>query len=157
MGGKANDKSRKKAANENQGIKGSNIIIHSPNMKVNITTGLLPSYMKLSIMTSLITAIHHAHDYSDTLTIYCSDGAAAGSSPEPDQDPELIVETSGVREVRWCCLEGSPSGASGGWDLSIGAAVVATRGAQRGFTVRGLMVPCEVVGGTEVGGTGAEV
>ena len=131
-------------------------------MKVNITAGLLPSYMKLHIMTSAITAIHHAHDYSDTLTVYCSDGAAAGSSPEPDPDPELIVETSGLRETRWRCLEGSPSGAGGGWDLSIGAAGVATRedhaaGALRGFTVRGLRVPCEVVGGTEAGGTGAEV
>ena len=113
--------------------------------------------MKLRIMTSAITAIHHAHDYNDTLTVYCSDGAAAGSSPEPDPDPELIVETSGGREVRWRCLEGSPSGAGGGWDLSIGAAGVATRedhaaGALRGFTVKGLTVPCEVVVGTEVGG-----
>ena len=119
-------------------------------MKVNITAGLLPSYMKLHIMTRAITAIHHAHDYNDTLTVYCSIGAAAGSSPEPDPDPELIVETSGGREVRWCCLEGSPSGAGGGWDLSIGAAGVATRedhaaGALRGFTVKGLTVPCEVV------------
>ena len=89
--------------------------------------GLLPSYMKLRIMTSAITAIHHAHDYHDTLTIYCSDGAAVGSSPEPDLDPELVVETSGGREVRWRCLEGSPTGAGGGWDLSIGAAGVATR------------------------------
>ena len=118
--------------------------------------GLLPSYMKLCIMTSAITAIHHAHDYHDTLTIYYSDGAA-GSSPEPDPDPELIVEISGGREVRWRCLEGSPSGAGGGWDLSIGAAGVATRedhaaGALRGFTVKGLTVPCEVVVGTEVGG-----
>ena len=127
-------------------------------MKVNITTGLLPSYMKLRIMTSAITAIHHAHDYNDTLTVYCSDGAAAGSSPEPDPDPELIVETSGLRETRWRCLEGSPSGAGGGWDLSIGAAGVATReahaaGALRGVTVRGLTVPCEVTGGTEAEGT----
>ena len=126
-------------------------------MKINIAMGLLPSYMKLRIMTSAITAIHHAHDYHDTLTIYCSDGAAAGSSPEPDPDPELIVETSGGREVRWRCLEGSPSGAGGGWDLSIGAAGVATRedhaaGALQGFTVKGLTVPCEVVIGTEVGG-----
>ena len=80
-------------------------------MKINIAMGLLPVYMKLRIMTSAITAIHHAHDYHDTLTIYCSDGAAAGSSPEPDPDPELIVEISGGREVRWRCLEGSPSGA----------------------------------------------
>ena len=128
-------------------------------MKVNITTGLLPSYMKLRIMTSAITAIHHAHDYHDTLMIYCSDGAAAGSSPEPDPDPELIVETSGGRE-RWRCLEGSPSGAGGGWDLSIGAAGVATRedhvaGALRGVTVRGLTIPCEVAGGIEAEGTGA--
>ena len=126
-------------------------------MKVNITTGLLPSYMKLHIMKSAITAIQHAHDYRDTLTIYCSDGAAAGSSPEPDPDPELIVETSGGREVRLRCLEGSPSGAGGGWDLSIGAAGVATRddhaaGALRGFTVKGLTVPCKVVVGTKVGG-----
>ena len=126
-------------------------------MKVNITTGLLPSYMKLRIMTSAITAIHHAHDYHDTLTIYCSDGAAAGSSPEPDPDPELIVETSGGREVHWRCLEGSPSGAGKGWDLSIGAAGVATRddhgaGALQGSTVKGLTVPSEVVVGTEVGG-----
>ena len=118
--------------------------------------GLLPSYMKLRIMTSAITAIHHAHDYRDTLTVYFSVGAAS-SSPEPDPDPELIVETSGGREVRWRCLEGSPSGAGGGWDLSIGAAGVATRedhaaGALRGFTVKGLTVPCEVVVGTEVGG-----
>ena len=70
-------------------------------MKINIAMGLLPSYMKLRIMTSAITAIHHAHDYPDTLTIYCSDGAVAGSSPEPDPDPELIVETSGGKEVRW--------------------------------------------------------
>ena len=131
-------------------------------MKINIAMGLLPSYMKLRIMTSAITAIHHAHDYNDTLTVYCSDGAAAGSSPEPDPDPELIVETSGGREVRWRCLEGSPSGAGGGWDLSIGAAGVATRedhaaGALRGFTVRGLTVPCEVVDGKEVEETGAEV
>ena len=126
-------------------------------MKVNITTGLLPSYLKLHIMTSTITTIHHAHDYHDTLTIYCSDGAIACSSPDPDPDPELIVETSGGREVRWRCLEGSPSGSGGGWDLSIGAAGVATRedhaaGALRGFTVKGLTVPCEVVVGTEVGG-----
>ena len=126
-------------------------------MKINIAMGLLPSYMKLRIMTNAITSIHHAHHYHDTLTIYCSDGAAAGSSPEPDPDPELIVETSGGREVRWRCLEGSPSGAGGGWDLSIGAAGVATRedhaaGALRGFTVKGLTVPCEVVVGTEVGG-----
>ena len=126
-------------------------------MKVNITTGLLPSYMKLRIMTSAITAIHHAHDYSDTLTVYCSVGAAAGSSPEPDPDPELIIETSGSREMQRRCLEGSPSGAGGGWDLSIGAAGVATRedhaaGALQGFTVKGLMVPCKVVGGMEVGG-----
>ena len=89
--------------------------------------GLVPSYMKLRIMTSATTPIHHAHDYDDTLTVYCSVGAAAGSSPEPDPDPELIVEISGGREVRWRCLEGSPSGASGGQDLSIGAARVATR------------------------------
>ena len=120
--------------------------------------GLLPSYMKLRIMTSAITAIHHAHDYPDTLTIYCSDGAAAGSSPEPDPDPELIVETSGLRETRWRCLEGSPSGAGGGWDLSIGAAGVATReahaaGALRGVTAKGLVVPWVVTGVLEVGGT----
>ena len=123
-------------------------------MKVNITTSLLPSYMKLRIMTSAITTIHHAHDYSDTLTVYCSVGAAAGSSPEPDPEPKLIVETNGGREVRWRCLEGSPSGAGGGWNLSIGAAGVATRddhaaGALRGFTVKGLTVPCEVVVGME--------
>ena len=119
--------------------------------------GLLPSYMKLRVMTSAITAIHHAHDYNDTLTVYCSDGAAAGSSPEPDPDPELIVETSGLRETRRRCLEGSPLGAGAGWDLSIGAAGVATRedhaaGALQGFTVKGLTVPCEVVVGTKVGG-----
>ena len=119
--------------------------------------GLLPSYMKIRIMTSVITAIHHGHDYHDTLTIYCSDGAAACSSLEPDPDPELIVETSEGGEVSWRCLEGSPSGAGGGWDLSIGAAGVATRedhaaGALRGFTVKGLMVPCEVIIGKEVGG-----
>ena len=126
-------------------------------MKVNITAGLLPSYMKLRIMTSAITAIHHAHDYSGILTVYCSVGAAAGSSPEPDPDPELIAETFGSRATRRRCLEGSPSGAGGGWDLSIGAAGVATRedhavGAPRGFTVRGLTAPCEVIEGTEVGG-----
>ena len=115
-------------------------------MKVNITTGLLPSYMKLSIITRAITPIHHTHDESDTLTVYCSDGAAAGSSPEPDLDLELIVETSGLREMRWCCVEGSPSGAGAGWDLSIGAAGVATReahatGALRGVTAKGLTVP----------------
>ena len=115
--------------------------------------------MKLRIMTSAVTAIHHAHDYRDTLTVYCADGAAAGFSPEPDPDPELIVETSGGREVRWRWREGSPSGAGGGWDLSIGAARVATRedhaaGAPRGVTVRGLTVPCEVTGGTEAEGTG---
>ena len=131
-------------------------------MKVNITTGLLPSYIKLRVMTSAITAIHHAHDYSDTLTVYYSVGAAAGSSPEPDPDHELITETSRSRGTRRRCLEGSPSGAGGGWDLSIGAAGVATRedhaaGSLRGFTVRGLMVPCEVVGGTEVEETRAEV
>ena len=131
-------------------------------MKVNITTVLLPSFMKLRIMTSAITAIHHAHHYRDTLTIYCSDGAAAGSSPEPDPDPELIVETPGGIKTRWRYLEGSPSGAGGGWDLSIGAAGVATRedhaaGVLRGFTVRGLMVPCAVAEGTEAEGTGAEV
>ena len=60
-----------------------------------------------------ITAIHHAHDYSDTLTVYCSDGAVAGSSPETDPDPELIVETSRLRETRTRCLEGSPSGTGG--------------------------------------------
>ena len=119
--------------------------------------GLLPSYMKLRIMTNAITAIHHAHDYNDTLTVYCLGGAAAGSSPVPDPDPKLIVETSGGREVRWRCLEGSSSGAGGGWDLSIGAAGVATRedhaaGVLRGFTVRGLTVPSEVVEGTDVGG-----
>ena len=119
--------------------------------------GLLPSYMKLRIMTSAITAIHHAHDYHDTPTIYCSDGAAAGSSPELDPDPELIVETSWGEEVRWRSLEGFPSGAGGGWDLSIGATGVATRddhaaGVLRGFIVKGLMVPCEVVIGTKVGG-----
>ena len=118
--------------------------------------------MKLSIMTRAITPIHNTHDGSDTLTVYCSDCAAAGSSPEPDPDPELIVETSGGREVRWRCLEGSPSGAGGGWDLSIGAAGVATRedhaaGVLRGFTVRGLTVAYEVVDGTAVGRTGAEV
>ena len=120
-------------------------------------TGLLPAYRKLNITTCTTTSIHHTNDDGDTLVIYCSDGAAAGSSPEPDPDPELIVETSGGREVRWHCLEGSPSGAGGGWDLSIGAAGVATRddhaaGALRGFTVKGLTVPCEVVVGTEVGG-----
>ena len=113
-------------------------------------------------MKSAGTAIHHAHDYHDTLTIYCSDGAAEGSSPESDPDPELIVETSGGSEVRWRYREGSPSGAGGGWDLSIGAAGVATRehhaaGALREFTIRGLTVPCEVVRGTEVEETGAEV
>ena len=131
-------------------------------MKINIAMGLLPSYLKLRIRTNAITAIHHAHDYHDTLTIYCSDGAAAGPSPEPDPDPELIVETSGGREVHWRCLEGSSLGAGGGWDLSIGAAGVATRedhaaGALRGFTARGLTVPCEVAGGTEAEGTGADV
>ena len=115
-------------------------------MKVNITTGLLPSYMKLSIMTRAITPIHHTHDESDTLAVYCSDCTAAGSSPEPDPDPELIVETSGLRETRRRCLEDSPSGAGAGWDLSIGAAGVATReahaaGALRGVTVRGLTAP----------------
>ena len=128
-------------------------------MKINIAMGLLPSYKKLRIMTNAITAIHHAHDYNDTLTVYCSGGAPAGSSPEPDPDPELIVETSGGREVRWRCLEGSPSGASGGWDLSIGPAGVATReahaaGALRGVTVRGSTVPCKVTGGMDAEGTG---
>ena len=127
-------------------------------MKVNITTGLLPSYMKLNIMTREITPNHHTHDESDTLMVYCSDGAAAGSSPEPDPDPELIVETSGLRETQQRYLEGSPSGAGAGWDLSIGKAGVATReahaaGALRGVTVRGLTVPCEVTGGTEAEGT----
>ena len=104
-------------------------------------------------MTHAITPIHNTRDERVTPTVYCSDCAAAGSSPEPDPDPELIVETSGGREVRWRCLEGSPSGAGGGCDLSIGAAA----GALRGFTVRGLMVPCAVAGGTEAEGTGAEV
>ena len=62
--------------------------------------GLLPLYMKLRIMTSAVTAIHHAHVYRDTLTVYCLVGAAAGSSPEPDPDPELITETSGLRGTR---------------------------------------------------------
>ena len=83
--------------------------------------------MKLLVMTSAVTAIHHAHDYSDTLTVYCSVGAAAGSSPEPDPDPELITETSGSRGTRRRCLEGSPSGKGGGWDLGIGTVGVATR------------------------------
>ena len=61
--------------------------------------GSLPSYMKLSIMTRTTTSIHHPHDEGDTLAIYCSDGAAAGSSPEPDPDPELVVVTSGLRET----------------------------------------------------------
>ena len=65
-------------------------------MNVNITTGLLPSYMKLSIMTRAVTPIHHTHDENDTLAVYCSDCAAAGSSPEPDPDPELIEVTSGL-------------------------------------------------------------
>ena len=52
------------------------------------------------------------------------------------------------------------SGAGGGWDLSIEAEGVATRedhaaAALRGFTVKGLTVPCEVAGGTEAEGTGA--
>ena len=64
-------------------------------MKVNITAGLLPLYMKLRIMTSAITTIHHDHDYNDTLTVYCSVGAAAGSSAELVPDPELTTETSG--------------------------------------------------------------
>ena len=95
-------------------------------MKINIAMGLLPSYMKLCIMTNAITAIHHAHDYHDTLTIYYSDGAAVGSSLELDPDREVIVETSRGRGMHWRCLESSPSGAGGGWDLSIGAAGVAT-------------------------------
>ena len=102
--------------------------------------------MKLTITTRTTTSIHHTHDDGDTLVIYCSDGAAAGSSPEPDPDPELIVETSGLRETRRRCLEGSPSGVGAGWDLSIGAAGVATReahaaGALQGVTVRGLTAP----------------
>ena len=105
-------------------------------MKINIATGLLPSYMKLRIMTSAITAIRHAHDYNDTLTVYCSVGAAAGSSPEPDPDPELIIETSGSREMRRCCLEGSPSRVGGGWDLSIGAAGVAVTPTMRLYLPR---------------------
>ena len=108
--------------------------------------------MKLRIIKCATTSIHHTHADGDTLAIYCSDGAAAGSSPEPDPDPELIVVTSGLRETRRRCLEDSPSGAGAGWDLSIGAIGVATReahtaGALRGVTVRGLTVPCEVVGG----------
>ena len=114
-------------------------------MKINIMTGSLPSYMKLSIITRATTSIHHTHADGDTLAIYCSDGAAAGSSPEPDPDPELIVVTSGLRETRRRCLEDSPSGAGAGWDLSIGAAGIATReahvaGALRGVTAKGVVV-----------------
>ena len=108
-------------------------------------TGLLPAYRKLNITTCTTTSIHHTNDDGDTLVIYCSDGAAAGSSPEPDPDPELIVVTSGLRETRRRCLEDSPSGAGAGWDLSIGAAGVATReahaaGALRGVTAKGVVV-----------------
>ena len=120
-------------------------------------TGSLPSYMKLNIMTHTTTSIHHTHDKDDTLAIYCSPGAAAGSSPEPDSDPELIVETSGLKETRRHCLEDSPSGAGAGRDLSIGAAGVVTReddaeGALRGVTAKWLVVPWVVTEVLEVGG-----
>jgi hypothetical protein len=121
-------------------------------------TGSLPSYMKLNIMTHTTTSIHHTHDEDDTLAIYCSAGAAAGSSPEPDSDPKLIAETSGLKETRQRYLEDSPSGAGAERDLSIGAAGVATRedhaaGALRGVTAKGLVVPWVVTGVLEVGGT----
>ena len=74
--------------------------------------------------------------------------SATGSSPEADSDPELtgFTETSGLKVTRRRCLEGSPSGAGGGW--IIGAAGVTrsethSAGALSGLTVT---VP-ELLGG----------
>ena len=69
--------------------------------------------MKLRIMTSAVTAIHHAHVYRDTLTVYCLVGAAAGSSPESDPDLELVARHPGQEERDDAALRALPQGQAG--------------------------------------------
>ena len=83
----------------------------------------------------------------NTWKLYYSVGAA-GSSPEADSDPELtgLTETSGLKVIRRRCLEGSPSGTGGGWNIGatgVARSEIHSTGALSGLTVA---VP-ELLGG----------
>ena len=89
-------------------------------------------------MTHTTTSILHPST-ENTRKLYCSAGGA-GSSREADSDPELtgLTETSGLKVTRRRCLEGSHSGAGGGW--TIGAAGVVRSETHSAGALSGLAV-----------------